>query len=322
MLKDIFIYKLFLIIFINIIPLNAYEKAINVERYSSQWGNLFVEGYDIDLKAAELAQQKLNGGYYAPKLHVVIPVDAALTEKEWKNAKDRIARAIGPIPNLSNQQTVQFWKNSAKDVDELFQDASAQAPSYKNDFQYIAALTGTTIYFGPDDRNIVKERDSLADKVKRDANSLGISEQEALAKISDALRGTLIVDDFFQISSVIAEIIRYVDYKDGQVVFKNLWAEERKQDGYVGIHAKILLPMATENSAEEPHNIIAEMQIHFRSIVDGTEGSAKEREHTIYESIRHENYDPSTLSAASRLLYLTAMQEVLQAFEQKPSKGS
>lgn len=318
MYKNNIIFNLLIILFLNLTSIYAHEITLHRcqcgnNQSQSDWNALLTEGHQIDLKAAALAQQLLNGGHYSQHLHVVIPDDAVLTEVEWKKAKERIARAIGPIPNLSNPRITRFWKNSAKSVDELYQDALSQALSFKADFLTIASFTGTTIFFGADDQHIVKARDSIANKVSRDARTLNVSEEEAIAKISDALRGTIIVDDFFQISAVIAEIIRYVDYKDGEVVFKNIWTEERKQDGYVGIHAKILLPMPYQEPFTEQRTLIAEMQIHFRAIVDGTDESPKEREHAIYESIRSENEDPSALSAASRLLYLTAMQDVLRA---------
>ena len=62
------------------------------------------------------------------------------------------------------------------------------------------------------------------------------------------------------------------------------------------------------------------MQIHLDSIVDGTALSAKERAHLIYENVRTEESSPAELSAASKLLFLTAMQETLQKLEDK-AKG-
>lgn len=319
MLKKFILISL-LILGLNIHLVNGMNQTIlssnSAIEYQADWGNLWMEGQEIDLKAAELAHRKLKGGHYDSNLHTVIPTDIIQTEKEWKKTKGYIAQLIGPLPSLVFQDLT-LWKNSATTIDDLLQDARLMAPSFKADFEYIAAITGAETYFGTDDQHIVKARESLASKVQRDAKSLQITEEEAIGKISDTLRGTLIVDDIFQIASVIAEIIHYVDYKDGQVIFKNLWKEDRKQDGYVGIHAKMLLPIwPIENSAEQRY-IITEMQIHFRSIEDGTDQCAKEREHIVYEHIRSENYDPATLTAASRLLYLTAMQEIIDSLGEK-----
>jgi hypothetical protein len=319
MLKKFILISL-LILSLNIHVLNGSNQTLipsnNAIKDEANWGNLWIEGHEIDLKAAELAHRKLKGGHYDSKLHAVIPTDIVQTEKEWKKAKDYIAQLIGPLPSLVFQDLT-LWKNSATTIDDLLRDARLMAPFFKADFEYIASITGAETYFGINDQHIVKTRESLVSKVQRDAKNLQITEEEAIGKISDTLRGTLIVDDIFQIASVIAEIIHYVDYKDGQVIFKNLWKEDRKQDGYVGIHAKMLLPIwPLENPAEQRY-IITEMQIHFRFIEDGTDQCAKEREHTVYEQIRSENYDPATLTAASRLLYLTAMQEIIDSLGEK-----
>lgn len=310
---------LLIILFVNVILLSGYYKELkyfdNSIQYELDWVNLFLEGHEIDLKAAELACKKLKGGYYDKNLHAVVPADVSQTEKEWKKAKDHIAHIIGPLPYLPTHNNL-LWENSAQNVDTLLQDALIVAPSFKRDFQYMAFITGTTAYFGPHNQNIVKTRESLASKVNRDASTLDISEKEAVTKIGDTLRGTMIVDDIFQIHAVIAEIINYAHHKNAQVAFKNLWVEDRKS-GYVGIHAKILLPLPKSKFMTKPRYILAEMQIHLHSIVDGTNESVKEREHLIYEHARLENFDYPVLSAASKLLFLTAMQDILKSLDEE-----
>lgn len=276
------------------------------------WGNLFCDGFEIDIKAAELAAEKLNGGHFDEKIHTVIPNDFSETDKVWKQTKDQIAKMIGPIPSSSVLDSAK-WENSSKTVDELLQDAKMKAPTFKKDFQEIALKQGAMANFGPGNEFIVKSKGSLTGKVNRDAMALNLSEAEAISQIGDALRGTIITDDVKKIPGIISSIVDYADKQGAKVVFKNLWLEER-ESGYVGIHAKLLLPVAQEDGT---HFILAEMQIHLDSIVDGTALSAKERAHLIYENVRTEESSPVELSAASKLLFLTAMQETLQKLENK-----
>lgn len=314
MYKKILTFKILVIFCLCINTLTGAEKGLNgltVSSYETNWNTLYVEGHQIDLKAAELAEEKLKGGHYDRALHAVIPTDMTETEQEWKRAKNRIANVIGPIPNFYSQESV-LWENSANNIENLAKDAQFMAPLFQKDFQAIASITGTAANFGPGDQYIVKTHESLENKVKRDASTLHISEEEAVAKIGDTLRGTIIVDDPNKIPAVVAEIMNYADYREGQVIFKNLWMEDR-ESGYVGIHAKLHLPLPIQGNSGEERYILAEMQIHLRSLVDGTNESAKERAHLIYEHVRSEEANPVELSAASKLLFLTGMQDVLKS---------
>ncbi len=277
------------------------------------WGNLYLEGVDIDFKAAELAQQKLKGGRFDETIHSVVPNDFFVTDREWKQAKDYIAYVIGPIPNLNKKESAR-WENSSKNVDQLLQDAEQVSPIFKRDFQQIAYRIQAVANFGPNDQFIVKSKKSLTEKVDRDASLFKMSKEEAVIKIGDAIRGTIIVDHLQKIPTVISAIMQYADNKGAKVAFKNLWIEDR-ESGYVGIHAKILYPLPHAKNGTEDRYILAEMQIHLANMVDGTEASAKERAHFIYEQVRDEDLNPEELAAASKLFFLTAMEEVLAKLE-------
>lgn len=272
----------------------------------AKWGNLFADGFAMDVKAAEIAEAKFDGGYFDHTLQSVIPGNYERMEKEWQEIKAEIAHLIGPVPVTTNQESA-HWENGSKTVDELLADAHSLAPIFKKDFQEIAVQNRAVVDFGPEGGFIIKSKESLTSKVARDARTLKISEAEAISKIGDALRGTLIVDDPSRIADLMASIEDYAAAHRGKVVFKNLW-EENRESGYVGIHAKLLLPCFSHGKV---HYLMAEMQIHLDSIVDGTALSAKERTHSIYEFVREEGKSPAELSAASKLLFLAAMQELL-----------
>jgi ppGpp synthetase/RelA/SpoT-type nucleotidyltranferase len=315
LMKKYIIYPLLSLLLICANALDGYDvkfnKFINYYFIDQQidWGNLYLEGVDVDFKAAVLAQRKLNGGYFDEKVHAVIPHDSLQTNKEWKNVKDNIAHFIGPMP--ASSQTNIAWENSCKTIENLLEDAHRAAPIFKNDFQKIAEQTQSITYFGPGGIYLVKSKESLVSKVERDAKSEGISREEAVSKIGDTLRGSLIVDDLNKIPTVIGAIINYAHEKGAKVTFKNLWKEDR-ESGYVGIHAKILYPVPDSNGIISNHYVLAEMQIHLESMLEGGELSAKERAHLIYENTRSDDQlNSAELSAASKLLFLTAMEEAL-----------
>jgi len=322
MFKKIIPTSLLIIFCLSINFLSGHSELFRCYHYPIEYrvdfDSLLSEGHEIDLKASEFAQNKLHGWYYDHEIHAVVPNDINQTDEEWKKTKDKIARVIGPLPSYINQD-YRSWKNSAKTVDELIQDASIMAPSFIKDFEHLASLTGTKANFGPNNQYAMKSRASLINKVKRDSNEFKISDEEAVTLIGDALRGTLILNDLSQIPTVVAEIINYAKDHDARVTFKNLWAEDR-ESGYVGIHAKLLLPLHNSEKGKAQRYILAEMQIHLYSIFDGTSESVKERGHLIYEHVRDlEDFDHLKHSAASRLLFLTAMQEVLKALDKKQS---
>jgi hypothetical protein len=312
--KKFIIYNLLAVLLVCANALDGFDVKFNkfINYYfidqRFDWGNLYLEGVDVDFKAAVLAQRKLNGGYFDERVHAVIPNDSSQTDKEWKSIKDNIAYYIGPMP--SSQAQV-IWKNSSNSIETLLEDAQQAAPKFKNDFEKIAQQTQATPYFGPGGLYLVKSKESLTSKVNRDAVSEEISNEEAVAKIGDTLRGSLVVDNLNKIPAVIDSLIKYANETGAKVTFKNLWKEER-ESGYVGIHAKILYPVPAMNGKTSNQYILAEMQIHLESMLEGGELSAKERAHLIYETTRSDSELNSThLSAASKLLFLTAMEEAL-----------
>lgn len=273
----------------------------------ADWGNLFDEGYEINVRAAELADGKLKGGHFDENIQTVIPKDIDRTEIEWRQTKEKIAQLIGPLPSSFESESF-VWENSSETIDDLLNDVHLLAPTFKNDFQKIAHQHESVANFGPGNEYLLKSKESLVDKIERNRDAWKVSEGEAVRHIGDSLRGTLIVDQLDKIPELVRSMMAYADEHGGRVDFKNLWKEDR-ESGYVGIHARLLLPVAT---AEGTHYILAEMQIHLDSIMDGTALSAKERAHLIYENVRAEHNTSSELSAASKLLFLVAMQEALE----------
>lgn len=281
----------------------------------SDWGNLYIEGLDIDFKAAILAQRKLSGGHFDEKAHCVIPRNFSQTDRIWKMTKDDILNLIGPLPEGSSDD-VENWENSSKTVEGILEDAEKVSFKFKQDFQDIASQTRTIANFGLNDEFLIKSEESLVRKLNEDAKDLNLCSEEALARIGDVLRGTIIVDDIDKIFFVVFTIQKYAESIGGKVAFKNAWAQDR-ESGYVGIHAKILFPIQDNGENNEPSYIITEMQIHLENLVDGTKFCPKERAHLIYENARKKNHHSRGLTASSKLIFLIGMEEAKLKHEKK-----
>lgn len=261
--------------------------------------------HKIDQQAAGVVNV-LGGGIYSHQLGVVLPVNPMRVNMEWEHSKNKIARAIGILPHPTNTES-RLWTNSANSEKELLDHSNKLAPFFKDMCNQVALTVGGNANFGPGDKYIVKAPDSLHRKIAQDAHVMGISESDSLSKIGDALRGTLVVEKPEQIQQVAKEIIKKVEENQGKVVFKNLWEEDR-QSGYVGVHAKIFLPLAKEGP-DSKKTLIVELQIHLKNIMDGTEECVKERSHIIYNQVRTGAVNTAELASASKLLFLTALRE-------------
>ena len=250
--------------------------------------------------------KEVGGGKYSREIEAIIPSNPTEVKSRWVQHKNQIAEKIGPIDPGSSKESA-LWENSAHSIEDLLKDAKQAAPLFRLGCLQIAKETRSEPFFGPGGREIVKSEKSLTRKVLDDSAKAGISQEQATLKIRDALRGTLIADRPEQVSLIAAKIQEFVNRQGGEVIFKNFWNEER-EDGYVGVHAKILFPFHIAQEGESIKKIvIAEVQIHLRSIMDGTKRSAKEREHKIYEKIRKEDADPDAIASASMFLYLSGM---------------
>ena len=203
-----------------------------------------------------------------------------------------------------------MWKNSAPTVDLLIEDAKKAAPDFQRKCLLIAKLTASRASFGPEDKMICKSKASMERKILQDMESSGMSEDRALERLSDALRGSIIASRPEQIPQIVTMIQKLFDGYSDKVVFKNFWTDE-KDSGYVGLHAKILFPVRENGKkSNEEKFVIAEIQIHLDSIMNGSHESVKEREQLLYEKVRKGPTDLHRVSAASTLLYLSALKQV------------
>lgn len=272
------------------------------------------EFFAVDLKAA-LVVEELGGGVYNSEIDAFVPFSSTVIRSEWSKYKNEIAERIGSIDSNMTGES-ERWENSARTIDELLEDAKMAADSFRKSCLNIADKTHSIAYFGHNDQSLIKERASLTNKVKQTAEELGISREDAVTKIRDALRGTIIVDYPEQVVGVVEAINEFALSENRKAIFINTW-EDNRPSGYVGVHAKILLPIRDEDGELIDRNIIVEIQIHLKCIVNASLDSAKERTHQVYEQMRGEKTSEKQYSA-STLLYLTCLKECPKAPALKP----
>lgn len=268
---------------------------------------------EIDLQAAIIAEE-LGGGIYNEEIQATVPRQPKLITEEWKRCKDLISSIIGSINPPSSEGSL--WENSAHNIEELLTDASTTAPTFLELTENIAAQTGSITNFGVENQHMIKSYESLSRKIQKDSIDLGISETAATSKIGDSLRGTLITDTAEKVQRVVEMIKFDANALGGKAVFKNYWEHSRDDSGYIGVHAKIILPVPELNRGEmSKRQIVTELQIHLSHIMDGTDECVKERAHLLYEHERQDDYDKNALSAASQLLFLAALRQYLETYE-------
>lgn len=267
---------------------------------------------EIDLHAAIIAEE-LGGSTYNEDIHATVPNRPELITEEWKKCRNIISSKIGVINPPSSQGSA--WENSAQTIDELLTDALMTAPIFLELTEKIAEQTGSITNFGVENQHMIKSYESLSRKIHKDSIELNISETAAISKIGDSLRGTLITDTAEKVQRVVNRIKLDTRVLGGKAVFKNYWEYSRDDSGYIGVHAKIFLPVPKQNKGEmSKRYIVTELQIHLSHIMDGTDECVKERAHLLYEYERQDDYNKNTLIAASQLLFLTALRQYLETY--------
>lgn len=260
---------------------------------------------EIDSKSVKTAEE-IGGGVYCHEVDAIVPFFPHLIREEWMKEKNAIAERIGPIYPIFSEKKA-LWRNSANSIDSLIKDAQMAAPYFWEMCVLIAHKTGATPSFGVGNQNILKSRKSITRKVQ-ESIKLGLSEEEAVSHVRDSLRGTIIVDTPEQIPVVVQSLKEFACEMGREIFFINIW-EDNRSSGYVGIHAKMLFPIYDAKKMDTNRNIIVEIQIHLKCIMDGTKTCVKEREQLLYAQMVQQGIDSKIQTTASTLLYLTALKQ-------------
>lgn len=218
----------------------------------------------------------LGGGIYDYQLQAVIPNNPSILNKVFSCARKYFNEKIGSLYDPGNGLRL----NTATNHKALMKDAKAAAPQFMKSLREISGASGGDVSFGPEDMFVIKSEGSLKRKIIGDSRAEKISIEQATQKISDALRGIIIIDSEEQVQSITKKVNEWIEQEGGDVSWKNLFQEER-DNGYIGIHGKLVLPFT--NPKGEKKRIRCELQIHFRSVADGSLDSPKERTHALYK---------------------------------------
>jgi hypothetical protein len=167
--------------------------------------------------------------------------------------------AAGPHRRLSPEQHAETAKAYADIADEGRRDI---LPALKR----VESADPARVLAGLE--NLIKGEDRLKEKVADELAAPGLSERDALAKVSDAVRSTLVYSPQHYADGVCADVELLKAEGFELLKLKNLWSDEQ----YKGINSQWRRPET---------GLRFEVQFHTRESLE-----AKELTHEAYERIR------------------------------------
>ena len=113
-----------------------------------------------------LGNEKLDGEWNE-QLQVVVPRDRDAVATAWMGTAQKINKLLNlPIIKMDERDV---WTNTATSVDELYANAAQIAPFFRDMCEQAAkSQPGCSVNFGPGDAYMIKEKESLQDKIKAD----------------------------------------------------------------------------------------------------------------------------------------------------------
>ena len=172
--------------------------------------------------------------------------------------------------------------NSASSIKELVQDAKEVAPVFLSILDKAKVLTGGEILAGENNKNLLKTEDSLTRKVNKRMNDFGTDEKTVIKSIVDSVRASLIVNTIQDVGIATSKIKELVESHGGYVDIDNKFSKDNipPDSAYTAIH------VAARIKSDNGRYVNSEIQIHLRSVNDGSETAPKQRAHSIYDKTR------------------------------------
>ncbi|MBW2456929.1 MAG: hypothetical protein JRI68_20615 [Deltaproteobacteria bacterium] len=206
----------------------------------------------------------------AAEMDVLVPDDPKGVERAMNRARDNTRKKIGDV-DIGDPKDAKKWRNTANSADGLAADAKATEPLLREIVDDSAKAAGGTSNYGPDDAFATKSKKSML----RKHNDKGTPYNE----MSDAVRGTVIVDKPEQVGPAIDALQKKVDAAGGKLIVDNKF-NGPNDVGYSAVHADLELP------TPDGGTVRSEVQVHLKSLHDGTPTSIKESSHKIYDVTR------------------------------------
>jgi hypothetical protein len=237
-------------------------------------------------------------------------MDPAQIQNKWEETSALVKSHLGTIEPVDSVKTGSFfWENKATTVDELHKTAVQTAPDF---LVFLRRVASDVAAKACNEQYVVKNEASLAEKVN---NRMKWASKNSVAYVNDALRGTIIVKDMHQAKQLIQHLTQSAGKCGHKVAFSNKF-EANYENGYVGIHARLLY------NTPDGNQILAEVQIHFETIENGTPECPSQHTHKAYEIVRQHcqgetltpeaNEMKNSANLASRAEFTLGMSELLK----------
>lgn len=234
-----------------------------------------------------------------------VPKNLEALRRDVVAARQKIADILGDVGDTEDPK----FANHAESADEVLQDAQAAEPLLRSVVGASAQAAGGEANFGPGGKFALKSPESLQRKVRERIETRQQGEAAVVKGISDAVRGSVLVDTHEQLKKA-SEAIRAAVEKAGGKIFVDNKFKTPHEFGYGAVHADLLLP-----AGDSGRMIRAEVQLHLRAVNDGTMQSVKESSHKFYELLRGDAKtvwrDAAACTGASLLAYMSAYAPII-----------
>lgn len=233
-------------------------------------------------KSIEVFLNQHGGCDYDPQLHTFIPKNPDEINKTWIENRDKINDLLGSITPVDSLKTPDgqpgsfTWENTPTSLQRLHETAVDAAPEFMRFLNKVSSDVGAETSYGPGNKFVIKSKKGMWDKVHTRMRWAG---NNALACINDCLRGTIMVKDIDQAKQLISHLTKSSERMGYKIAYSNKF-QANYPEGYVGIHARLLY------TAPNGEKILAEIQIHFNDIENGTPECPSQHTHKTYETVR------------------------------------
>jgi len=222
-----------------------------------------------------------------PNTTACVPHDAERVRQIWERQRDLVYMHSG-LRNITSQKrldTSQFNNSGVSSIDELLERATNLSSSFRA-FQdsVVEAVNAERpeceAFFsaGPDDKFLVKGRDSTERKVRDRMTRRNQSKEDALALLGDALRGSIIVRRVPCLGLVVNKTLEHRPSRSKTGAGNNL---NKKNTSSIYPNVHIDTYFRKDNVA-----VLTETQVQLFYVMDGTSENPKETSHKMYEVSR------------------------------------
>jgi len=206
-----------------------------------------------------------------------VPRNESKLREIFERGRQAIAKALGGIGDGAPAAP---FSNGARSVEELIADSRATEATLRELIDGAAAAVKGESFYGEGGKNAVKTPESIGHKIRRImAKNPRLTEADAVQKIGDGVRGSLLVDTPDQARAAIAELRARAKKQGTQIVVDNKFADPDQfhKGGYAAIHCDV------EFRTKGGRTLRGELQVHLKSVYDGTPSCVKDRTHKLLE---------------------------------------